>query len=118
MIARALRQRLMAADPDLGRFRMGARATIATGIAALFVSSAEKFVTVPATAVVLAAAMAMLATIFATDATLSARAVTTLLLVVPAVGALIVGTVIAPYPRLSLVAFVVTVFLAVFVRRF
>ena len=72
----------------------------------------------PATAMVIAPALAMLATLFATDVTRRQQRITTALLCVPALLALIAGTLAAPHQWLSFGAFVLAVFLAVFLRRF
>jgi len=105
-------------DPDLGRLRMGARATLSAGMTSLALATVAATAGLPATGTTLGATIAMLASVLASDVSLRDQRVTSWLLAFPATLSLVLGTLAAPHHAASLALFVATIFAAVYVRRF
>lgn len=105
-------------DPDLGRLRMGLRATLATGLGALLISFIGNAVGFAQGATLLGAAIAMMASVFATDATPSAQSRTTLLMALPACAMIALATFVSPHHVATVIVFVAVVFGSVWVRRY
>ncbi|MFL5358422.1 FUSC family protein [Archangium sp.] len=109
---------LVTSDPDRGRLRMGVRAMFGAGLSALLISQLASRLGEPPTVTFVGAMMGMMGSQLATDATLREQRITTLLMVLPASVAVVVGTLTASIPLLGAAAFAGTIFLATYVRRF
>lgn len=105
-------------DPGFGRLRQGLRAFVSASLAALVLSRLAHWLGVPPTVPIVGTMMAMMGSQLASDTEPRAQRVTTLLLALPAMASVSVGTLVAPHPWLSAALFAVTVFIATFVRRF
>ncbi|MBM7118396.1 FUSC family protein [Archangium primigenium] len=105
-------------DPDLGRLRKGLRAAVGAGLAALILSRLARLLGEPPTVTLVGTMIAMMGAQIASDPDLRAQRLTTVLLVFPALLALVLGTFAAQVPLLGAAVFAVTIFIATFVRRF
>lgn len=109
---------LLISDPDLGRLRKGLRAALGAGLAALVLSTLARWLGEPPTLTLVGTLVAMMGAQLATDTSPRDQRRTTALLVLPALAAAILGTLVSRIPLLGAAAFAATIFVATFVRRF
>jgi uncharacterized membrane protein YccC len=112
------RNALRATDPDLGRFRMGARALLAAIMAAAVLTTFERLVHVPTVFALPGVDVAVLGSLMVNDQDRRDQRVTQLFVPVVAGVSTVVATLLAPYHLVSSLVFLVVIFLAVIVRRF
>lgn len=105
-------------DPDLGRLRMGLRSMLGAGLSALIISQLASRLGEPPTVTMVGTMMGMMGSQIATDPKPREQRLTTLLLALPAMASVVVGTLASPVPLLGAAAFAVTIFIATYVRRF
>ncbi|MFY0524955.1 FUSC family protein [Archangium gephyra] len=108
----------MTSDPALGRLKQGTRAVVSAALAALIVSRLARWLGEPPTVTLVATMLAMMGSQLATDPSPREQRRTTLLMVLPALASLVVGTVASRIPLLGAAAFAVTIFLATYAQRF
>jgi hypothetical protein len=107
-----------ATDPDLARWRMGARAVLTAGAAALALTALARGAHEPITIAFVGVIVGMMGAVVVDDPDPRAQRRTTLLLPVPAVAALALGTLLAPSVVAGSLVFLAVIFAAVAVRRF
>ncbi|WP_257454559.1 FUSC family protein [Archangium lipolyticum] len=105
-------------DPDLGRLRMGLRSVLGAGLSALIISQLASLLGEPPTVTMVGIMMGMMGSQLATDPSPREQRRTTLLMALPAIAAILLGTLTSHIPLLGAAAFAVTIFIATFVRRF
>ncbi len=110
---------IVAADPGLARFRMGARACLAAATAALVLTEAAKALHKPIPEALIGVMIAMISVVAVNDPTPRAQKLTILLLPFVASATVAGGVAAASYSTcLSDVLFILIVFLAVLVRPY
>ncbi|GAA0930778.1 FUSC family protein [Pseudonocardia zijingensis] len=122
MLSRAgfaeLRTALTGLDPGLRRVRFAGAASAAMALAAAVMTGLRLVAGFPITVVLLACVLAMVSNLAVDEPDPQARRATTLLMLGPAVVAMVVGTLLAPYHLVADVVFVAVMVAAVYVRRF
>lgn len=105
-------------DPGLARLRLAAIAMASMVLAAAVMSGVRALTGQPVTVVLFAAVLAMISNLAVNEPDLGRRRVTALLMLVPAVASIAVGTLLVPHRVVADVVFVVVMVIAVYVRRF
>ena len=106
------------ADPGFVRLYVGGRATLAAGGAALVLAALAHRFHLPSTGVMAGVVIAMTSMVAVTDPEPRRQQVTHLWLPLPSGAALTLGTLVAGSPWWSGLALLLTIFSAVYVRRF
>jgi hypothetical protein len=113
-----LRTWVTGVDPGLGRLRLAGVATAAMVLAVVLMSGVRALTGQPVTVVMFAAVLAMVSNMAVNEPDNRGRRVTTALMVLPAVAATVLGTLLAEYRQVSDVVFVLIMMAAVWVRRY
>lgn len=113
-----LRAMLLASDPALSRLRMALRVTLTLVAIGLALVGLSALTTLPIAAYSVAVITAMQGALAVRDTTSAARAITRLYSGCAGFLAIVVATVLSPWPIVSDAAFVLLVFGAVYARKF
>ena len=105
-------------DPGLVRLRLATAAVTAIVLALGLAVALQRLTAEPVTVVIMAAVLAMVSNIAVNETAIGRLRGTTALLVFPAVGAVAVGTLLAPYPLFADAVFVMVMMAGVYIRRF
>lgn len=115
---RSSRDWIVAADPGLNQFRMGARACITAVISSLLLLEIARLLHRPVKVALIGVVIAIAAAALVSDPEPKQQKITILLVPVVASAAATLGVVTAPIGWLGKIIFVLVIFTAVFVRRF
>ena len=113
-----LRTTLSGVDPGLVRLRLGGIAAASMILAVLVMSGVRALTGEPVTVVLMAAVLSMISNLAVNEPDIRRLRVTTALMMLPALGAVTAGTLLAPYRIVTDVVFVVVMIAAVYIRRF
>lgn len=113
-----LRTTLTGVDPGLVRFRFGGVAAISMALAVVVMSGVGALAGEPVTVVLISAVLAMVSNLAVLEPELGRLRVTTALMLLPAVGAVAAGTLLAPHRIVADIVFVLVMIGAVYIRRY
>jgi uncharacterized membrane protein YgaE (UPF0421/DUF939 family) len=116
----SLRTLLVTADPGLARLRLAsiAVASMALAVGIIAVGRATVLAGEPVTIVLFAGVLAMISNLAVNESTIRRQRITTALMVLPALAATVVGTLLSSHRVVADVVFVAVMVAAVYVRRF
>ncbi|MHA6799298.1 FUSC family protein [Bounagaea algeriensis] len=110
--------RFLASDPALRRLRTASRVVLAVGAELLVMLPLLTWWGQPPPMALVGAVVAINATLGVHDPDLRQQRITTLLMPLPAGASLTLSTFLSPWPVARIIAFLVIIFLATYVRRF
>lgn len=113
-----LRTAATGVDPGLVRLRLAAGALVSIVVAVGLAAVLQRLTGEPVTVVIMAAVLAMVSNIAVNEGAISRLRTTTALMLVPAVGAVSLGTLLAPYRVIADIVFVLIMMGGVWIRRF
>ena len=116
-LALAWRDALVASDPGWLGLRMGLRAMLAASLSAALLASLAHLAHAPTAAMFAGIMLAMMGASVVNDTTRTAQAITLLLVLPVAGGALILGTLLAPHRWVAAAVLLAVIFVGVYLRR-
>ncbi len=111
-------RRLVVSDPGRVRFRSAAGTTLSLSLAMVALLALTRAADQPVTVAMLGTIVAMQSSAAVKDRHQRSRVITTLLLFLPAIGAVTLAALLSPLGKVADVGFIAVLFCAVWVRRF